>query len=64
MLKFEQLIQNPTHAEGRHIDHALVFYPKNSSERAIEVNQQSCYFTDHDILLVDEVSYGNESTLY
>ena len=64
MLNFEQLIQNPTHAEGRHIDHALVFYPENSTERAIEVNQQSCYFTDHDILLVDEVSYGNERTLY
>ena len=54
-LGFEQMAKFPTHMEGRIIDHIHFFSP-NEKYPMIRVNQQSPYFTDHDLLFVSEVS--------
>ena len=56
-LGFQQKVENPTHIEGRQIDHVFLFSPNNVDENTIRVKQQSPYFTDHDILSVFEVCF-------
>ena len=52
---FSQLVQKPTHKEGRMIDHIFHYQPDSSANRNIKVSQQSSYFSDHDLLFVVEV---------
>ena len=54
-LGFQQRVENPTHIEGRQIDHVFFFSPENKDGITIRVKQQSPYFTDHDILSVYQV---------
>ena len=49
-LDFKQLVMYPTHIEGRLID--LVFHFSPQSLDLYDVKQQSPYFTDHDVLYV------------
>ena len=53
---FKQLVKRPTHIEGRLIDHIYHLRPSSNSDFArFTVNQQSCYFTDHDVLSLVQV---------
>ena len=54
-LGFQQKVENPTHMEGRQIDHVFFFSPIHIAGHKIEVKHKSPYFTDHDILSVSEV---------
>ena len=54
---FKQLIQHPTHTEGRTIDLVFIFSPNTLS--VFSVDQQAPYFTDHDILKVKKLSQVN-----
>ena len=52
-LGFKQKIQNPTHIEGRQIDHVFFFSPSGDIYPAVEVIQVGQFFTDHDLIVVD-----------
>ena len=52
---FHQLVERPTHREGRMIDHILHYSPGSSVNKGLKVVQQSPYFSDHDLLFVNEV---------
>ena len=52
---FKQKVRAPTHIEGRLIDHVYVFTPDSKYDPGVEVEQQSPYFTDHDLLFVRQV---------
>ena len=54
-LGFEQKVEHATHIGGRLIDHIYIFSP-NRHEILVKVQQQSPYFSDHDILSVTKVS--------
>ena len=49
-LGFKQLVQYPTHTEGRLIDLVFVFSPDQNT--SYEVLQQAQYYTDHDLIQV------------
>ena len=49
-LGFQQLVQSPTHLEGRTID--LVFFLPSRPSSSFEVIQEAQFFTDHDLLTV------------
>ena len=49
-IKFQQLVPNATHIEGRLID--LIF--TNVKEENLVVFQQAQYFSDHDLLTIKE----------
>ena len=53
-LGFEQMVKLSTHIAGRMIDH-VHFYSSSVKSPMIKVQQQSPYFSDHDLLLVSEV---------
>ena len=53
-LGFEQKVKHATHIGGRLIDHIYIFSPCNE-DMLQEVQQQSPYFSDHDILSVMKV---------
>ena len=53
-LGFEQKVEHATHIGGRLIDHIYIFSPCNH-DMLVKVQQQSPYFSDHDILSVIEV---------
>ena len=55
-LGFEQKVEHATHLAGRLIDHIYIFSPCNQ-KKIVKIQQQSPYFSDHDILSVIEVSY-------
>ena len=57
-LGFEQKVKHATHIGGRLIDHIYIFSPCNH-DMLVKVQQQSPYFSDHDILSVIEVSNFN-----
>ena len=48
---FCQLVKSPTHVDGRLIDHVYQFTP-NQATRKMKVDQQSPYYTDHDIIWI------------
>ena len=53
---FKQLVKRPTQIEGRLIDHIYHHRPSSNFDFAnFTVNQQSCYFTDHDVLFLVQV---------
>ena len=52
---FSQLVQKPTHKEGRLIDHIFHYHPDSSANRCLKISQQSSYFSDHDLLFVIKV---------
>ena len=54
-LGFEQKVEQATHIGGRLIDQIYIFSPCNH-EMFVRVQQQSPYFSDHDILSLIEVS--------
>ena len=54
LLGFEQMVKFPTHMAGRLLDH-VHFYSSSGETPIIKVQQESPYFSDHDILLVSEV---------
>ena len=56
-LGFKQLVKGPTHMEGRTIDLVFLYRPLESHQFDLRVKLQSPYFTDHDILYVQEVMY-------
>ena len=47
---FVQHVKNPSHIEGRLIDHAYSFSPTLKAN--YEVKQQAQYFTDHDLIQI------------
>ena len=55
-LGFKQKVEHATHLAGRLIDHIYIFSPCNQ-KKIVKIQQQSPYFSDHDILSVIEVSY-------
>ena len=55
-LGFKQKVRVPTHKEGRLLDHVYVFTPNAEENLGVQVNQQSTYFTDHDLLFVIQVN--------
>ena len=52
---FRQQVKNPTHMEGRQIDHVFLYTPENCFEYSVTVHQSCPYFTDHDLLFITEV---------
>ena len=60
-LGFEQQLKQPTHSEGRQIDHVFLYTPHHEStlSPSPEVLQFGQYYTDHDLIQIDlsEVSY-------
>ena len=56
---FKQKVTNPTHAEGRQIDHVFSFSPSGETEASVRVHQTGQYFTDHDLMVIDISEYGN-----
>ena len=52
---FVQLVDSPTHMEGRHIDQVFMFNPEQRDNQQLAVKQQSPFYTDHDILYIHEV---------
>ena len=57
-LGFEQKVKHATHTGGRLIDHIYIFSPCKQ-EMPVKVQQQSPYFSDHDILSAIKVSNSN-----
>ena len=53
---FQQIVEHPTHIEGRQID--LVFFHCPDQAICYEVKQQAQYFTDHDLLKVVQGKYS------
>ena len=49
---FNQLVVNPTHTNGRLLDHVYQYIPHAQKEAPFKVEQQSPYYTDHDILWI------------
>ena len=47
---FEQLVHEPTHIKGRHIDH--VYYLDANDGFKVNVDRYSLYYSDHDGVLV------------
>ena len=47
---FLQLVQSPTHVEGRTID--LVFFLSSQPNKSYEVIQEAQFFIDHDLITV------------
>ena len=64
-LGFEQQLKQPTHIEGRQIDHVFLYSPHHETTPSPEVHQFGQYFTDHDLIQIDlsEVSYQTFSLL-
>ena len=60
-LGFKQLVDKPTHIEGRTIDLVFAYDPDEIQGQDYGVKLQSPYFTDHDIVYVQEVSQHNIS---
>ena len=55
---FKQLVSNPTQMEGRLIDHVYYCHANQDMyKERFSVGQTSPYFSDHDILLVIEVTW-------
>ena len=56
---FEQLMHEPTHIHGRHIDHVYFIDPTNRLKPIIE--RYSPYYSDHDgiCITIPELIYGN-----
>ena len=52
---FVQLVDSPTHLEGRQIDQVFMLNPEQRENKQLAVKQQSPFYTDHDILYVHEV---------
>ena len=50
-LEFHQLVEKPTHMEGRLID--VIF--SNEKKEDVKYSQQAQYFTDHDLLKIYDV---------
>ena len=55
-LGFQQKVLAPTHMGGRLLDHVYIFTPDSEDNPGVEVEQQSVYFTDHDLLFVRQVT--------
>ena len=56
-LGFKSMVQYPTHLSGGYIDHLHVYSPPDSEQEIkVKVQQQGVYFTDHDILLIDDIT--------
>ena len=51
---FIQIVDLPSHKDGRVIDHVYVLSPNDAK---YEVRHLSTYFTDHDLLFVTKVNY-------
>ena len=51
-LGFKQLVDKPTHIEGRTIDLVFAYDPDEIQAPSYGVKLQSPYFTDHDIVYV------------
>ena len=49
-LGFDQLVHEPTHIRGRHIDHAYIRDPHN--ELKPMMNRYSPYYSDHDAICI------------
>ena len=62
-LGFKQKIDLPTHTEGRQIDHVYFFY-QNDFLRSLEVLQSGQFFTDHDLLVVNQPTEEVIITIY
>ena len=58
-LGFKQLVEKPTHIEGRLIDYVFIACPNN--EIIYTVTQQAQYFTDHDLIKINK---GNTYCLF
>ena len=58
-LGFKQLVEKPTHIEGRLIDCVFIACPNN--EIIYTVTQQAQYFTDHDLIKINK---GNTYCLF
>ena len=48
---FCQLVKSPTHVDGRLIDHVYHYTPEHANKE-MNVEQQSPYYTDHDIIWI------------
>ena len=53
---FKQVISQPTHIEGRTIDHVYTFFPPGDTSKVkTSAHCFGQYFTDHDLLYVSQV---------
>ena len=61
-LGFKQLVNHPTHIEGRQLDHVYLFAPNDDEQPTIEVTQFGQYYTDHDLIRINitEVSKNSQ----
>ena len=50
---FSQLVENPTHIEGRQLDHAYVYTPSNQEKLKHQVSQFGQYFSYHDLIIIN-----------
>ena len=52
----KQVISQPTHIEGRTIDHVYTFFPPGDTSKVkTSAHCFGQYFTDHDLLYVSQV---------
>ena len=58
-MEFAQLVHEPTHIRGRHIDQVFYFDQNNSLHPVID--RYSPYYSDHDAILVTLYQAGHDS---
>ena len=58
-MEFAQLVHEPTHIRGRHIDQVFYFDQNNSLDPVID--RYSPYYSDHDAILVTLYQAGHDS---
>ena len=52
-LGFKQQVKEPTHTEGRQIDHIFHYSPHPNTVSFANINQFGVYFTDHDMIQIN-----------
>ena len=60
-LKFDQMMHEPTHIQGRHIDHAYFRDPSNKMKQIID--RYSPYYSDHDAICITVLEIVPESEM-
>ena len=54
LLGFRQEVMQPTQLEGRVIDHVYSYAPDGKLVSPVKVHHKSPYFTDHDLLFIEQ----------
>ena len=64
-LGFKSLVQYPTHVSGGYIDHMHVYSPPDAEQEIkVNVQQQGVYFTDHDLILMSDITVSRLSHIF